>query len=322
MARPGRQKPEAFSGGKAALFAAVVMAALAPCTTAALAEGKLTVCLNEDIPLYSLHRGNEASGFDFKVAEAIAKRLDRKLIVQWFETKLEMDSSLTIGANALLSDNRCDLVGGYPLIKGTLGRPRVEIARLPGFDGGKAEDRRRRVKLGELLPTRPYHRSALTVVVNGASVTRPITALGDLEGLRIGIEGGSLADAILMTFRDGRFVDQITHVVPERDDLLGKLEAGEFDVTMVNLRRFDFYVSRHPATKLKASGFYHRIGFNMGLVGLATNATVIQEVDQAIADLERTGELPALAAASGLTYVPPREPMVGDNVSMADLAEK
>jgi hypothetical protein len=81
-------------------------------------------------------------------------------------------------------------------------------------------------------------------------------------------------------------------------------------------------VSRHPATKLKASGFYHRIGFNMGLVGLATNATVIQEVDKAIADLERTGELPALAGASGLTYVPPREPMVGDNVSMADLAEK
>ena len=217
---------------------------------------------------------------------------------------------------------RCDLVGGYPLIKGTLGKPRVQIARLPGFDGSKPEDRRRRVTLGELLPTRPYHRSVLTVVVNGASVTKPIAALGDLEGLKIGIEGGSLADAILMTFRDGRFVNQITHVIPERDDLLGKLEAGEFDATMVNLRRFDYYVSKHPATKLKASGFYHRIGFNMGLVGLATNATLIEEVDKAIADLEKKGELPALAVASGLTYVPPREPKVADNISMADLAEK
>lgn len=334
MALSRRQKPEdesrkekirvrpAFAIGKAALFAPMVMAAIGLCSQAARAEGNLTVCLNEDIPLYSQHRGNEASGFDLKVAEAIAKRLDRKLIVQWFETKLEMDSSLTIDANALLSDKRCDLVGGYPLIKGTLGKPRVQIARLPGFDGSRPEDRRRRVTLGELLPTRPYHRSVLAVVVNGASVTKPITALGDLEGLKIGIEGGSLADAILMTFRDGRFVNQIMHIIPGRDDLLGKLEAGEFDATMVNLRRFDFYVSKHPATELKTSGFYHRIGSNMGMVGLAANATLIEEVDKAIADLEKKGELSALAAAAGLTYVPPQEPKVAENVSMADLAEK
>ena len=315
MARSRRRKP-------AALLIAVAMAVTGLCGQSARAEGSLTVCLNENIPLYSLHHGNEASGFDLKVAEAIAKQLDRKLIVQWFEAKLEMDSSLTIDANALLSDQRCDLVGGYPLIKGTLGKPRVPIARLPGFDGSKPEDRRRRVTLGELLPTRPYHRSVLAVVVNGGLVAKPITALADLEGLRIGIEGGSLADAILMTFRDGRFVNQITHVIPEREDLLGKLEAGEFDATMVNLRRLDFYVSKHPATKLKASAFYHRIGSNMGLVGLATSEALIEEVDKAIANLERKGELPALAGASGLTYVPPQEPKVADNVSMADLAEK
>jgi ABC-type amino acid transport substrate-binding protein len=309
-------------GGKAAWFTVAAMAVAGLCSQAVRAEGTLTVCLNEDIPLYSLHRGNESSGFDLKVAEAIAGRLDRKLVVQWFETKLEMDSSLTIDANALLSDQRCDLVGGYPLIKGTLGMPRVQVARLPGFDGSKPEDRRRRVTLGELLATRPYHRSVLTIVVNGSSVTKPITALGDLEGLRIGAEGGSLPDAILMTFRDGRFIRQITHVIPQRDDLLGKLEAGEFDATMVNLRRFDFYVSEHPATRLKASGFHHRIGFNMGLVGLATNATLIEQVDKAIADLESKGELPAFAAVSGLTYVPPREPKITDNLSMADLAEK
>ena len=64
-------------------------------------------------------------------------------------------------------------------------------------------------------------------------------------------------------------------------------------------------MSKHPATKLKASAFYHRIGFNMGLVGFATNATLIEEADKAIADLEKKGELPALAAMSGLTYVQP-----------------
>ena len=304
----------------AALATAVVAVAL--CSQAARASDSLTVCLNEDIPLYSLHRGKEASGFDLKVAEAIAKRLDRKLVVQWFETKLEMDSSLTIQANALLSDKRCDLVGGYPLIKGTLGKPRAEIGRLPGFDGSNADDRRRRVTLGVLVPTLPYHRSVLTAVVNGAAVTKPVATLADLDGLKIGIEGGTLADAILMTWRDGRFVNRITHVIPEREDLLGKLEAGEFDATLVNLRRFDVYAAKHPRTRLKATGFHHRIGFNMGLVGLATNAALIEEVDKAIADLEQKGELPALAAAAGLTYVPPREPKIAENISMSDLAEK
>ncbi|TXL74675.1 transporter substrate-binding domain-containing protein [Vineibacter terrae] len=288
----------------------------------ARAEGTLTVCLNEDIPLYSLHHGKETSGFDLKVAEAVAQRLDRKLVVQWFETKLEMDSSLTIDANALLSDKRCDLLGGYPLIKGTLGKPRVEIARLPGFDGGTADDRRRRVRLGELMPTRPYHRSVLAAVVNGTAVTKPITTLADFDGLRIAIEGGTLADAILMTWRDGRLVKQITHLIPERDDLLGRLESGAFDVTLVNLRRFDAYVAKNPGTKLKAAGFQHRIGFNMGLVGLATSADLIAAVDKAIADLDQKGELARMAAAVGLTYVPPRAPQIADNIAMSDLAEK
>lgn len=300
----------------------IVAVAAVLCSQTAHAQPDLTVCLNEDIPLYSLREGKVASGFDVKVAEAVAKRLGRKLAIQWFETKLELDSSLTVQANALLSDGRCDLVGGYPLIKGTLGKPRVEVARLPGFDGARPDDRRRRVTLGVLVSTRPYHRSVLTVVVNGAAVRKPITALADLEGLKIGAEGGTLADAILMTWRDGRFVQQITHVIPEREDLLAKLEAGEFDATLVNLRRYDDYVARHPATKLKATGFHHRIGFNMGLVGLAASAALIEDVDKAIADLAQKGELPAMAAASKLTYVPPREPQVADNISMSDLAEK
>jgi ABC-type amino acid transport substrate-binding protein len=299
-----------------------VVAAVGLCGQSAHADSSLTVCLNEDIPLYSLRRGKEASGFDLKVAEAIAQRLGRKLVVQWFETKIERDSSLTIQANALLSDKRCDLVGGYPLIKGTLGKPRAEVARLPGFEGSKADDRRRRVTLGELVPTRPYHRSVLAVVVNGAAVAKPITTLADLEDLRIGAEAGTLADAILMSWRDGRLVDRITHVVPEREDLLGKLEAGEFDATLVNLRGFDAYVAKRPATKLKATAFQHRLGFNMGLVGLASSSALIEQVNKAIADLEQKGELPALAAAAGLTYVAPREPQIADNVSMRDIVEK
>ena len=37
---------------------------------------------------------------------------------------------------------------------------------------------------------------------------------------------------------------------------------------------------------------------------------LIGQVDMAIDDLLATGELPALARAEGLTYVPPRQPAV------------
>ena len=153
--------------------AALILTLTASARPAAAEEETLRVCLNENIPPYSFHEGKEAGGFDLAVAEAVAKRLGRVLAVQWFETGIDSDSSLTLQANALLSDGRCQLVGGYPLFRVALGRPTVETARLPGFEGAKPDDRRRRVALGELVPTKPYHFAPLTVILSG-SVARQI----------------------------------------------------------------------------------------------------------------------------------------------------
>ena len=94
-------------------------------------EGTLRVCLNEDLPPYSVRHGNDGAGFDYLIAEALAKRLGQRLAVQWFESKLDEDTSTRIEANALLSDGRCDLLAGYPLVKDELGKPGLETARLP-----------------------------------------------------------------------------------------------------------------------------------------------------------------------------------------------
>src|ERR1700728_4621859 len=124
--------------------AALILTLAAPARPAAAEEQTLRVCLNENIPPYSFHEGKEAGGFDLAVAEAVAKRLGRAFAVQRFETGIDADSSLTLQANALLSDGRCQLIGGYPLVPVALGRAAVETARLPGFDGAKPDDRRRR----------------------------------------------------------------------------------------------------------------------------------------------------------------------------------
>jgi ABC-type amino acid transport substrate-binding protein len=275
------------------------------------ADGPLRVCLDEDLPPLSVHhRGNPDSGFDLALAEAVADRLGRSLEILWFESRLDEDSSPALEANALLSDGRCSLVASYPFTQDSLVVPGVKSAKLPDFDGATREDRRRRVALGVLTPTRPYVFSSLTVVLGPQAHGRQITDIADLAGLRLAIESGTLGDAILMTFDKGRLIDDVTHLVPGRDDLLGLLEQGRFDATLLDLRRFDAYRATHPNTALTGSAYLYPIGANRGYVGLADNPELIAAVNDALAHLQSSGKLAEFGQAAGLTYLSPREPIV------------
>ena len=284
----------------------------------ARAEETLTVCLDKDVPIYSEHHGKESSGFVLAVSEAVAKRLGRRLNVQWFETKLDPDQSSVLGANALLSDGHCQLVGGYPLVRDALGRPGMGTSRLPDFDGATPADRTRRVALGTLVPTHAFNYAPLTLVL-APTATKPVAGLADLKGVKLGTEAATLADAILMLYDDGAMVDQITHLVPGRNELLPRLEKGEFDATLVDLRRFDAYRAAHPDTKIKVTGYYYRIGFNMGFVGLDTEAGLIAAVNQALDDLLAQNAIAPLAVSAGMTYLPPRRPEILEHLTLRDL---
>ena len=293
----------------AASAAALLLAA--PATTARAAEEPLKVCLDENLPPLSVHhRGKPDSGFDVALAEAVADRLGRPLKIQWIESKLDEDSSPALEANALLSDGRCSLVGGYALTQDALVVPGVKTAKLPDFDGATRDDRRRRVPLGVLAPSQPYIYSALTIVLGPKARERRIAGVGDLAGLRLAIESGTLADAILMTFDKGRLIDDITHLVPGRDDLVGAVDRGDFDATLLDLRRFDAYRAAHPDSRLAASGYYYPIGANRGYVGLAGDPDLLLAVNKALTGLQADGTIADLARAAGLTYLPPREPAI------------
>ena len=293
-----------------ASVAAALLMAMAPMRASA-ADDVLKVCLDEDLPPLSAHRrGTPDRGFDVALAQAVAGRLGRPLTIQWFESKLDEDSSPALESNALLSDGRCSLVGSYALTKDSLVVPGVKTAKLPGFEGGTSADRRRRVPLGVLAPSQPYIYSPLSVVLAPKARDRKITGVGDLAGLRIGIESGTLADAILMTFDKGRLIDDITHLVPGRDDLRGALDRGDFDAPLLDLRRFDAYRAAHPETKLAGSGYFYPIGVNRGYVGLASDPDLLAGVNKALSDLQAAGTIAELGQAAGLTYLPPREPAI------------
>jgi ABC-type amino acid transport substrate-binding protein len=306
-------------GGRSACICA---AALLAAGWAAHVSGQevLRVCLDANVPPWSMHNGRDSGGFDLAVAEAVARRVGRKLAVQWFETERDRDSSTTLAANALLSDGRCRLVGGYPLIESTLGKPNVKSARIPDFVGAGPGDRRRAVELGTLIPSVAYHFAGLTIVLGPAAASEQISDLANLEGIKLGVEGGTLADAALMLFGDGRLVNQITHVIPGHGELLPRLEQGEYGAALVELRRFDAYRAAHAETNLKASGHYSPFGFNIGFVGLSTNRGLIVQVDEAIGEMLENGELPALARTAGVTYLPPRQPNVSPDVRLTDLS--
>ncbi len=297
----------------AASAATLLLAATA--TTAPAAEEPLKICLNEDLPpLSAHHRGKPDSGFDVALAQAIAGRLGRPLKIQWFESKLDEDSSPALEANALLSDGRCSLVGSYALTKDSLVAPGVKTAKLPDFEGATRDDRRRRVPLGVLAPSQAYIYSPLTVALGPKALEkardRHIAGIGDLSGFHIGIESGTLADVILMTFDNGRLIDNITHLVPGRDDLLGGLDRGDFDVTLLDLRRLDAYRAAHPDTKLVTSGYFYPIGANRGYVGLAGDPDLLAAVNQALTGLQADGTIAEFGRTAGLTYLPPREPAI------------
>ncbi|MGY4622522.1 substrate-binding periplasmic protein [Bradyrhizobium sp. USDA 4486] len=300
-----------------AASAAAAILAVAATVAARAADDPLKICLDEDRPPLSAHRkGKPDAGFDVLLAQAIAQRMGRALTIQWFESKLDEDSSPQLEANALLSDARCALVGGYALTTDSLVKPGMKTARLPDFAGATRDDRRRRVALGVLAPSRPYVYSPMTVVLGPKARGREISDIGDLAGLRLAIESGSLGDAVLMTFDKGRLIDNITHLVPGRDDLLGALQRGDYDATLIDLARFDAYRAAHPDTAVTASGYYYPIGANRGYVGLASNGALMDAVNKALTELAAEGKIAEFAKQAGLTYLPPREPAILGDVWM------
>ena len=294
--------------------ALAVLTALAILPAQAAGEA-LRICLDENLPPLSAHRkGTPDSGFDVALAEAVAAKLGRPLQIQWFGSKLDEDSSPALEANALLSDGRCALVGSYALTQDALVVPGVKTARPPDYEGRSSADRRRRVALGVLAPSQPYIHAPLTVVLGPKARDRRIGGIADLAGLRLAIESGTLGDAILMTFDNGRLIDSITHLVPGRQDLLGALESGDHDATLLDLRRFDAYRAAHPDTKLAASGYFYPVGANRGYVGLDSDMALITAVNTALTELQAAGTMATLAKAAGLTYLPPREPAILSDV--------
>lgn len=293
--------------------------ALALAQMPAAAQDTLTVCLEEDSPPLSFKFRSRQGGFDHGVAEEVAKRLGRRFRVQWFEAENDEENVPVWEANALLSDGLCDIVGGYPMLASSLGKPETDMGAIPEYDGMKRSERGRLVKLGVLDSTVPYSRTAFGVILGPNMKDASIIGLHDLEGRKVGYEVETMAAVLVHRYRQGLLLPGATSV-RESEGLMPALASGEIDAALVELHKFDNFMRRNAEAPIRYSGFAHPLGINMGFAILERDAALKSRIDAALEAMKADGTLERLAEKWQMTFVRPQPPRILKRITPAMLA--
>jgi ABC-type amino acid transport substrate-binding protein len=295
---------------------AAIGLALATAAFAALAAEPLTVCMAEDNPPLSWQAKGEDRGLDVRVARAVAEEVGRPLKIVYFESKYEMESTLSQEVNALLSSGVCELASGYALMASELGPPGRPTARTPDYPGAKRRPLRPWVPLGTLIGSRPYHAMAMGLVV--ADPARTDMTLANAGDARIGVVTGTLAGTAAALWRGGKLRSQLVSV-SQNADILEQLEAHRFDAAMVTFDRFDAWRLAHEQSPLRRAAYVHPLRINMGFVARSESAPLVAAVDRVLERALASGDLQRWSEASGVSWVAPVEPNVGPTIGIPDL---
>jgi len=277
----------------------------------------LKVCVSEDSPPQSnVHKG-KATGFDIRLAQAVADAAGRELKIVPFETEYEKESTLSQEINALLSSGLCDLASGFPLLKTDLGPATRPNARAPDHPGAKRKRDRPFVTLGELVASAPYQSSALGVVQN---LQQPaVNTLMDLKDRRPGAVTGTLAGTLIVIYRQGVLRKHMV-TLSQRENPWAALESGRIDSLLMPTAAFDAYKLRHADTPLALAALRRPIGLNLGLVALASAPPALLEVaNQVIAQSMADGRMLQWAQQEGLSWSPPTAPAISNGPSLQSL---
>ena len=291
---------------------------------ATLHEGRLTMCLAKNGGPMSSRRARGGTGLDYDLAAAIAAEMDLELDVAWFESEQEEESSPVKEAYALLAHGVCDLVSGFALYANALDGVAGTRASLPRWDERPATlARNHHVDLRPIAVTRPYLRGEIALVARegeAEEALRGVRSLARLDGPglpRFGIAQGTLGGAILARQAGPSVLRSATTLNPG-PSFLWRMENGAFDATLISVAAYDMHRKQNPLTALRLMPYRHRIGYHLGLAGLASNRALVEAADRAIARLGEAG-LRDLATRNGVTWAAPKGPPVTPPLTLADI---
>jgi ABC-type amino acid transport substrate-binding protein len=278
----------------------------------------LKVCVSEDNPPQSnVHKG-KATGFDIRLAQAVAEASGRELQIVPFETEFEKESTLSQEVNALLSSGQCDLVSGFPLLKSDLGPATRPSARVPDHPGAKRKRDRPYIPLGELVVSAPYQSNTLGVVQ--APQQPPVNTLMDLKDRKPGAVTGTLAGTLISVYRQGVLRKQMV-TLSQRENAWTALESGRIDSLLLPTAAYDAYKLQHADTPLVLTALRRPIGLNLGFVALASAPKELLEVtNQVITQAMADGRMQQWAKQEGLSWSAPALPAISTGPSLQSLS--
>jgi polar amino acid transport system substrate-binding protein len=167
-----------------------------------------------------------------------------------------------------LREGRCDVILGHPL------------------DEGAPKD---------MAWSVPYAGSRFGLVV-----PRPATgirSLADLIDRRVGIVAGTVA------------LPENKHTVVRfktREEVLDRFAADQLDAAFLDADFAAWHLHSHPKLNLRlVEEYVPREHWNMALAARATNAPLLVEINQALAELAESGDLQRAYAELGVPYRPP-----------------
>lgn len=283
-----------------------------------VAENRLTACLARNGGAMSGWRASGGTGLDFRLSEALAAELGLALEVFWFESEPEEESDPVREAYALLALGLCDLVPGHPLYESAVGAPPSPRAAPPRWRDRPESWRHRQVDLEPVAVSRPYLRAEIGIILAPSVADRQIRSLADLEGLRTGIQQGTLAGALLQTQAPAA-VKAAAVTLPPGPSFLWRMEAGAFDAALIDVAAYDFHKRQNAVSKLHLTDYRHPLGFNIGYALLARHTALLSRVNAALERLMAEAAVARMAAAERLHYAAPRTPYVAARLTLEDL---
>ncbi len=278
--------------------------------------GTLTACLAKNGGVMSARRANGGAGMDYEVAAALAAELGVPLEVRWFESEQEEESTPIREIYALLAFEVCDIIPGFALYETSLSAFYKTRAALPRWDDKPTHlGMEYQVDLEPVSVTDPYARMEMGVVYRTPEFDREIEKIADLEGLKLGVEQGTLAG--VLTLRQGTekmAADAVT--LNPGPDFLWQMEQGAFDAALVTIGAYDFHKKQNFISTLALDEYRHPLGFNISVAMLKRKNALRDVFDPAIARMIKDGTMAALGEKSGHTYAPPHKPWVQAHLTM------
>ena len=269
------------------------------------ASGQLTACLARNGGAMSTWRHSGGAGLDYAVLKAIAGRLGLGLMVTWFESDQDEFADPIVEAYAMLSHELCDVVAAHPVMPRAGGAPPQPTAAIPRWtDMPDTWVPHHQVPLKPIAASLAYRRAELGIVVSSKAPDRSYASLSDLDGTRIGVQQGTMSEAILR--RNGPATAMQTAItLPPGPKFLWDMETGSFDTTLIAIGAFDFHHRQNRLSALELKGYRHPFGLDISLAVLSERDAFLAALDVAIQDIAAKPGFEALADAEGVTYTPP-----------------